>query len=216
MAYNLRDYLAYACLPHGSAWTSCPNSPRKTGAALRKELGSAARLIVVDEADRLKMPSLEQIRDLFDRTQVGWVLVGMPGLEKRLARYAQFYSRIGFVHKFRPLSTTQVRQLLEQHWTPSGVTLPATEPLEDETIATIVRVTGGNFRLLRRLNLRRCAEVEGPQWHPRRSRRRAAAATRLLRATGGALALFRLSAPRLSDLERGGRRRMQAPDYGSV
>lgn len=117
----------------------------------RKELGPAAQLIVVDEADRLKMPSLEQLRDLFDRTQVGLVLVGMPGLEKRLARYAQFYSRIGFVHEFRPLSTAQVRQLLEQRWTPPGVCLPTAEPLEDETIAAIVRVTGGNFRLLHRL-----------------------------------------------------------------
>ena len=106
---------------------------------------------MVDEADRLKMPSLEQLRDLFDRTQVGLVLVGMPGLEKRLARYAQFYSRIGFVHEFRPLSVSQVRQLLEQRWAPPGVTLPAAEPLEDEAIAAIVRVTGGNFRLLHRL-----------------------------------------------------------------
>lgn len=117
----------------------------------RKELGPAARLIVVDEADRLKMASLQQFRDLFDRTQVGLVLVWMPGLERRLARYAQFYSRIGFVHEFRPLSTAQVRQLLDQHWTSPGVTLPSAEPLEDETIAAIVRVTGGNFRLLHRL-----------------------------------------------------------------
>ncbi|MBV8357701.1 MAG: ATP-binding protein [Deltaproteobacteria bacterium] len=74
----------------------------------------------------------------------------MPGLEKKLARYPQFYSRIGFVHEFRPLRAPEVSCLLEQHWAPAGVKLPQT-PLDPETVAVIIRVTGGNFRLLNRL-----------------------------------------------------------------
>ena len=74
----------------------------------------------------------------------------MPGLEKKLARYPQFYSRIGFVHEFRPLGTSEIRQLLDQRWTPPGVRLPQ-QSLDLETVGAIIRITGGNFRLLNRL-----------------------------------------------------------------
>src|SRR5260370_3101341 len=74
----------------------------------------------------------------------------MPGLEKRLARYPQFYFRLGFVHEFRPLAAKEVRELLDRRWAPAGVCLPQ-QPLDAETVAAIIRITGGNFRLLNRL-----------------------------------------------------------------
>jgi replication-associated recombination protein RarA len=107
-------------------------------------------LILVDEADRLHMNSLEQIRSIFDEGTAGLVLIGMPGIEKRIARFPQFYSRIGFVHEFRPLDAAQVQNLLETRWAPAGVTLPD-QQLLPEVIASLIRMTGGNFRLLARL-----------------------------------------------------------------
>jgi len=107
-------------------------------------------LILIDEADRLRMNSLEQVRDRFDVGGVGLILIGMPGIEKRLARYPQLYSRIGFVHEFRVLSAANVHDLLETRWAPDGVTLPEAG-LSAEAIAAVIRVTGGNFRLLNRL-----------------------------------------------------------------
>lgn len=107
-------------------------------------------LIVIDEADRLRMTSLEQARDIFDRSEVGMVLIGMPGIEKRLARYPQLYSRVGFVHEFRPLTKGQILKVLQTSWRPEGVHLPI-ETFDDESLTAIVRITGGNFRLLHRL-----------------------------------------------------------------
>lgn len=47
-------------------------------------------LIIVDEADRLKAPKIEKIRDFYDRNNCGIVLIGMPGIEKNLSRYYSF------------------------------------------------------------------------------------------------------------------------------
>jgi len=108
-------------------------------------------LLLIDEADRLKTAALEQVRDIFDQGGLGVVLIGMPGIEKRLSRYPQLYSRVGFVHAFRPLSEAQVRKLFQQKWMPSGVKLPKKGVVDEGALAAIIRVTGGNFRLLHRL-----------------------------------------------------------------
>ena len=107
-------------------------------------------LIIVDEADRLTMNGLEQLRSTFDDSGLGMVLIGMPGIEKRVSRYPQFFSRIGFVHEFRPLPDSDVELLLRSHWAPTGVQLPKNE-IAPEVVAAITRLTRGNFRLLSRL-----------------------------------------------------------------
>ena len=85
------------------------------------------------------MNSLEQVRSVFDSGDMGMILIGMPGIEKRIARFPQLYSRIGFVHEFRPLGAAEVQGLLERCWTPPGVTLPDSG-LTPEVIARLVRM----------------------------------------------------------------------------
>jgi hypothetical protein len=118
--------------------------------AKQRAVSDPTTLILVDEADRLHMNSLEQMRSIFDQGTAGMVLIGMPGIEKRIARFPQFYSRIGFVHEFRAPDANQVQELLAQRWTPAGIKLPD-GPLSPEVVASLIRMTGGNFRLLTRL-----------------------------------------------------------------
>jgi DNA transposition AAA+ family ATPase len=108
-------------------------------------------LLIVDEADRLKTTALEQLRDYFDRHDIGLILIGMPGLERKLARYPQLYRRIGFAHRYTPLSPDELRFVLSRHWERLGLTLSADDFADAEAIAAVARITGGNFRLVHRL-----------------------------------------------------------------
>ena len=108
-------------------------------------------LLIIDKADRLKTAGLEMVRDYFDRGDVGIVRIGMPAFERRLARYPQLYSRVGFAHQNRPLDSTDVPQVLARYWEEVGISYDFHRPSDAESVVTIVRITGGNFRLIERL-----------------------------------------------------------------
>ncbi len=115
------------------------------------KIPDVTELIIVDEADRLKAGGLEQVRDIYDRRQMGLVLIGMPGIEKRLARFPQLYSRVGFVHHFKPLSVKEVQFVLTNKWQAFGLNLDMSDFTDVEAITAVTRITNGNFRLLQRL-----------------------------------------------------------------
>ncbi|MEK4122329.1 AAA family ATPase [Lysinibacillus sp. FSL K6-0102] len=108
-------------------------------------------LIIVDEIDRLKVQNLEQLRDIYDRNDIAMILIGMPGIEKRLARYPQLYSRIGFAHEFDKLSKDEAHHILEYKWEELGLSIKLEDFSDYEAITSIIKITGGNFRLIQRL-----------------------------------------------------------------
>ena len=79
------------------------------------------------------------------------MLIGMPGIEKRLARYPQLYSRVGFAHHYRPLQDDELTFVLTRHWRQLGLSLDSADFTDTQAMAAISRITRGNFRLLHRL-----------------------------------------------------------------
>ncbi len=108
-------------------------------------------LLVIDEAERLTPLALEHLRDRFDRRHLGLLLIGMPGIEKRLARYPQLYSRIGFAHQYRALADDELAFVHPRHWQKLGLTLDLTDFTDAQAVAAVGRITRGNFRLIHRL-----------------------------------------------------------------
>ena len=107
-------------------------------------------LLIVDEANRLKDAGLEQIRDMYDKGRFGLLLLGMPGLDKRLMRPPQLYSRIGFAHHMEPMSEEETRDFLEKRWS-HRVKAYSDDFTDKEAVAALLRITRGNLRLLDRL-----------------------------------------------------------------
>lgn len=108
-------------------------------------------LVIVDEIDRLKLQHFEQLRDIYDQNDLAMVLIGMPGIEKRLSRYPQLYSRIGFAHEFDSLSKDETHHIIEYKWSDLGLDLKLEDFSDYEAITSIIKITKGNFRLLHRL-----------------------------------------------------------------
>ncbi len=124
---------------------------RRDVAAEPQGVADHTDLLLVDEANRLKMTGLEQLRDLYDRDGFGLVLLGMPGLERSLARYPQLYSRVGFVHQFHALDAEETRAIIVERSAELGVARSPEAFADEEAVAAMIRITGGNFRLIQRL-----------------------------------------------------------------
>ncbi len=108
-------------------------------------------LVIIDEADSLTYQSLEQLRHMYDEYGFGLILIGMPGMEKRLSRYPQLYSRIGFAHEYHCLNYDEMEFIFEQHWKHLDLILDKNQFSDVEASKTIIRITNGNFRLIQRI-----------------------------------------------------------------
>lgn len=112
---------------------------------------SYMKLLIIDEADHLKYTTLEQIRNIYDQFSFGLILIGMPGIERRLSRYPQLYSRVGFLHEFKSLSKDEMTYIVDKHLNQLDTKIKLEDFDDFETMNSIIRITKGNFRILTRL-----------------------------------------------------------------
>ena len=107
------------------------------------------KLLIIDEADRLKLGALEVIRDLYDRTPLSVLLIGSPGIDRRLRRtgYGQLHSRFTFAYEIQPLSSAEMKVFIARKWEELALPLSA----DDGVSIAISRIAAGNLRILHRI-----------------------------------------------------------------
>ncbi|MDX3458698.1 ATP-binding protein [Streptomyces sp. ME02-8801-2C] len=103
-----------------------PHPPALADAAVAGALGEA-RVLVVDEAQRLPVPCLEYLQSLWDHsgTRITLVLCG-SGSERALARLPQLASRVGAWQEVRRLAAAEVAAVVTG-FHPLWRTVPASD-----------------------------------------------------------------------------------------
>lgn len=86
-------------------------SPSRRSRAIVRKIISTQGLVIVDEAQHLTTPALEQLRAIHDKAAIGFALLGNAEVYSRLdgggrkAQFAQLFSRVGMrLARARPLA----------------------------------------------------------------------------------------------------------------
>jgi len=67
------------------------------------------------------------------------LLIGMPGLERRLSRYPQLYRRVGFAHHYRPLQGDELSFVPARYRRKLGLTLDEADLTNASSTSTACR-----------------------------------------------------------------------------
>jgi len=111
------------------------------------KLKSSGRLIIVDEAEHLPYKALDLLRRIYDKANIGILLVGMPRLimnlrgEKR--QYAQLFSRVGISTKLTGLTPADTKEIIR-----------SVLPENKEVYKLLYENCAGNTRVLVKLLVR--------------------------------------------------------------
>lgn len=132
--------------------------PRHTGNRCKELvvqlLEAEPKPIFIDEADRLRIDRIEDLRDIHEMTGAPVVLIGEEGIFGLLHKRRRIWSRIAYEVEFGPVSPAEIALYAQQA---AGLDLPLSLSTE------IAQKTEGDFRLVRNmcLLLERSAKASG-------------------------------------------------------
>ena len=132
--------------------------PRHSGTRCKeqivRELEDDRRPLFVDEADRLRIDRIEDLRDIHELTGVPVVLIGEESIFGLLAERRRIWSRVINEVEFAPASPAEVALYAMRS---TGLDIPMTLASE------IARRTEGDFRLIRNMvfQLEKSAKASG-------------------------------------------------------
>ena len=101
------------------------------------------KLVIVDEAFRLKYQALEQLRDIQEEWDVGLLLIADPGFERSLRRMWHFSVRVAHAEELQPLTAAETAQYIDKQLEVMNLPKPP-----EEVYALIYWYTQGVLRAL--------------------------------------------------------------------
>lgn len=83
-------------------------------------LRRGSRLIILDEADQLRVRTLEMVRTVYDDNNCGLILLGLPRIIDLMTKgtslrenLTQLYSRVGFKYEIKPPTKQEIRAIIK-------------------------------------------------------------------------------------------------------
>lgn len=122
--------------------------PRHTGNRCKELIVQAleadCKPLFIDEADRLKIDRIEDLRDIHEMTGAPIVLIGEEGIFGLLSERRRIWSRVAYEIEFGPISPAEIALYAMQ---------AAGLDINLELAAEMARKTEGDFRLVRNMCL---------------------------------------------------------------
>ena len=97
-------------------------------------------LIIINHAHRLSFLCLDAINDFRKNNNIGFLLMGVPGFDRRVKMYDLVGNDVALYHEYEAPRAEELKQILELRWPTGDVTV------EDAAITVIEEVTGSNIQ----------------------------------------------------------------------